>query len=92
MVACFLWLGWRAVATFSSEAPTGVLAIQVARVSYPEKVSTASLLFPLSSFVNLDGLSAMCLCDSNVYLGVNAPHCRRGVSEQEEGEGGWDWD
>ncbi len=47
MVACFLWLVWRAAATFSSEAHTGVLAIQVTQVSYPKKVPGSLSVFSL---------------------------------------------
>lgn len=64
------WL--EAAATFSSEAHTGVLSIQVTQARCPEEVQAAPFFsFPSSSSVNLGELSAMCVCDSNVYLGVN---------------------
>lgn len=44
LVSC--WLGWRAAATFSSEAHTGVLAIQVTQVSYSQKVPALPCIFP----------------------------------------------
>lgn len=64
------WL--EAAATFSSEAHTGVLAIQVTQASCPDEVQAAPcFLSPLPPQQNLGELSAMCVCDSNVYLGVN---------------------
>lgn len=68
----------------SSEADAGVLAMKVTQVNSPEKVPAASVFTTLHS-VHLSWFSAVCVCDSNVYLGVNC-------SSQREGEGGWDWD
>jgi len=61
MVACFLWLGWRAAATFSSEAHTGVLAIQVAQVSYPERYRHVCVFFPLFLLSKLEWVKR-CVC------------------------------
>lgn len=90
MVACFLWLGLKAAATFSSEAHTAVLVIQVTQVSYREKVPAAfvSSLFLLRK---LGGVCAMSMIVMSTWASIGL-HCCCEISKQEEGEGGWDWD
>lgn len=65
---CFLWLGPRAVATFSADARLDVLRVQDTKSDIHKKPSCL-LCFGLSDRAELAGVK--CVCDRNIYLGVS---------------------
>lgn len=78
---CFLWLGSRAVATFSADAHPGVLQVQDI-----QRKPSCLLCFGLSVRAELGGVK--CVCDRNIYLGASCLFTVAVELETGRGEGG----
>lgn len=71
MVACFPWPGWRLQLHSPVKLTQVCYLSRSPRPAVQKRYKQPPFSFPSSSSVNLGELSAMCVCDSNVYLGVN---------------------